>query len=250
VGNQIRYRNYTHDEGEVAFEINQVANLNPANGVIDTVTHLWTLSGELLVTDGSDNQAELSTRINALAAAYSVPGGDLVFLLDDGTASSHLIRSNATIGGTKVLSFDWLNGPAEYSNHRSYRITLRADYAVPPNSGLTYWKETYEFSGGGPKIRHQESVRGRPRAQTIKKFTIYRARQFGTIVGQYTYPAWPSPLWPNPPILLTDLTRKSSDSPTPTGTSGRYRFKDYSRSYSYEFEGPSPLVRMPNLWVP
>jgi hypothetical protein len=247
MGNQIRYRNYTHAEGEVAFEINQVANINPESGVADTVTHFWTLSGELLTSDGSDNQGDLTTRINALAAAYSVQGGDLVFLLDDGTPSSHLIRSNATIGGTKVKYFDWLNsGGAEYTSHRSYRIGLEATYPLRTRSGLSYWRETLEFWGGGRKIRHQESVKGRPRPQVIKRFTVYRARQFGTIVGLYDYAPYPSPLFPQ--AHLPDLNRKSSDSPTPQGVIGQVRYKDFPRNYAYEFESPTPLFGLPNWW--
>lgn len=249
MGNQIRYRNHTHAPGEVAFEINQLANINPESGVADTVTHMWTLSGELLADGGADNQADLTTRMTALAQAYSVNGGDLMFLLDSGAPSAHLIRSNATLGGTKVRYFDWVNGGgAEYTSHRSYRIGIEAVYPLNTRSGLSYWKETIEFWGGGPKVRHQESVKGRPRPQQIKAYTTYHARQFGTIVGLYDYAPYPSPIWRGTPPHLSDLDRKSPGNPTPQGIAGAARFKDYPRSYSYEFESATPLFGIPNFW--
>ena len=76
MGNQIRYRNYTHDDGEVSFDISRVANFNPESGVAETLTVFWRLSGELLVPDGSDNQSYLTTAIATLEAAYAVQGGD------------------------------------------------------------------------------------------------------------------------------------------------------------------------------
>lgn len=247
MGNQIRYRNYTHAEGEVDFEISQEAEINPENGIAETVVQRWTLMGELLVTDGSDNQAELTTRIQALERAYGVQGGDLVFLLDDGSNSAHLIRSNATIGGTHVKYLDWLSTPGAYANHRKYRIGLEARFPLPTRSGITYWRETVEFFGGGPKIRHQESVKGFPRPQQIKAHTVYRARQFGDIVGLYDYAPYPTPIWPSKPPYLPDLTRKASGSPKPAGIQG-IQFKDYPRSYAYEFESPTSLFGLPNFW--
>lgn len=242
----IRYGNYSHAEDEVAFEIQRVANFDDA-GLVYSITQFWTLSGELLRGAG-ETQNGLRDRCVTLENAYSAQGRDLVFYLAAGNPSHHLIRSADTIGGTKVTHpVDWLNsGGAEYVSHRSYRIQLEAEVPVSTRSQLTFFREILTFEGGGPKVRSQESVKGLPRDQMVKRFTTYRATQSGEITGRYAYPSLPLPIFTA--AYRPDLSRTQIMSPTPTGQTGRYRYKDFGRTYSYQFESRSPLFAEPARW--
>ena len=166
--------------------------------------------------------------------------------MDSGAPSAHLIRSNATIGGTKVRYVDWVEGPGEYTNHRTYRIGLEATYPLSTRTGLSGFRETIQLFGGGRKVRFQESVSGLPRPQTIKRYTTFRARQFGTIVGLYDYADPPLPIFRQ--AHLPDLNSLEKDDPTPMGVAGRYRWKDFPLRYSYEFASATPLFADPARW--
>ena len=240
----LKYGAYTHAANDAAVVISRDALLGAA-GVPYGYRERWDVSGFLQ----AETQAELTQAIAALQAAYAVPAQDAALLLSDGvTETAHRLDSSSAIGGVRVVAppaFPQGAG-AEYSTFRGYRLALEADIATGDAVELLSFEEVLQFSGGGPRHVHLETLAGPPRKQLANQHTIFRATQSGRAVGLSRYPIAPAPLWPADE--RRDQRQWSLRAPRRSGPRGAASFTEFEIVWTYAFESALPLSGKPNVW--
>jgi len=232
-----KYRNYTHDNNEVEVVFRQSA-LFDQRGNRRGLRKRLELKGVLHGT----SQANLTTKLNALDAAYTVNGGDAVLFLDDGTTQTHhKLISSGTLTGVRVVqppSFAPGDG-AEYSTFRSYTIVLEADFIG--DSNILSSEEAVTIVGtGGPRFAYLETLVTSAVRQQVNKFTLVRMTQSGLAKGYLSYPFVPAPIWP----ALEDVDQRSivTRSPKDQGLI----FTDFPISWTYKFTSDVAQSGIPN----
>lgn len=230
-----KYRNYSHEENEVSFQHSRQAKLD-SSGTPYGYTESYRLRGRL----HGDTQSELTTKIDALKAAYSVQFGDLILYDNSGAVTSHTLLNNNTLGGVKVVegpSFPESMG-AEYSTYRSYEIVVQADVGITGqgNSSITDWQESLTFIGtGGPRYVWQTMLTGPPIRQQVSQLTTIKAIQRGSAVAFADYAAFPPPLFP---IDVEHEEQRVYERGTPQYVGGIRRYFPSMWTYSFEFNNP------------
>lgn len=233
-----QYGSYQHAENSVNLTVSKRANLN-ARGFTSHTTWQMTLEGVLIPSNAT--QTQIRNDIQQLEIAYSVDGRDAGLYHDDGTVSPHFIRSSTTLGGTRVVEFEWMKdeNDGQYATGRSYRITIEAD--VPSNVAYQQFNESISVRGtGGPRFVLLETLAGPPQKQIVNRRTVIRATQSGSAVGFRTYPPYPKPLWPQ----HEKLDRRRQDKAAPTTLHGARI--NWPITWSYEFESFGPLAGVPH----
>lgn len=149
----------------------------------------------------ADSVANITTRINAIEAAYAVDGQDAVLLLDDGSESPHQLKSNRAdcITGVRVIDFRWIdNDPAEYVTGRHFTAQLEAEYIDAGYSNIVSWTETLRFIGNtGMRWELVELPIGPPVPLITNLQTKQTIIQAGSSVGLFGYALPFGPLWPD-----------------------------------------------------
>ncbi len=235
----LAYGPYRHAQNEVSYAISRQA-LRSQGGAFYAYRERWDCSGTLL---NYPSQAALTAAINALCAAYSSDGFDLVHYLDDGaTPTAHRLISANCNGGTRIVrppSFADTYGTAEYSTFRSYQFAVEAEVPLTNSNVVLHFSETLVYEGNGGPVRVWIPVAQGPwiRQETSEAST-FRVVQSGTAVGLYGPPAFPQPLWPDAEIF--QLRRTEQSGPRRLG-----RF-DWPISWSYTFESSGSLVGQTN----
>lgn len=231
----LSYGSYNHPEGEVTVRFRQRPLLSDV-GLRIGDTHTWDISG---VLQGS-SVGDLTTKINALVAAYSRNGENIGLFETGGIPTAHYLNSNASQSGVKIISgpdFPDSSG-GEYANKRSYEISVEADFVTSGVSNIVSWSETLSFSGGGPLEVYVTVLRGPPQKQRLAQTTPYRVIQQGNAVGLLRAPSIPKPLFPGAQMRLPEITET-----TPEFKDGKVQ--NFAISWSYEFQSPTPLIGHP-----
>lgn len=237
-----KYGKFAHADNEVELTIHK-RPVYSARGFRRGTRELWHVDGILHAAD----RAELTSKIDALLAAYREDGRDAGLFLEDGSSTtSHLLDSSKALGGVKVLRGpDFPEGSgAEYSTFRTYSITLEATFPSLSLDLLSF-RETIRFAGtGGPRYVFVETLNGLPRRQQAARFTTQQVVQSGTAVGYLTWPQPPSPIWPV--AELQDRRRVARLAPrgNPGGKGG---LSEFPVSWQYRFESAVPLSGNPNV---
>lgn len=233
-----KYGTYSHAQNECAIVTRRRGNYSK-RGNLEYVSETWSIRGFLQ----ADTQAELTTAINAMKAAYNVNGYDAALYLDDGTTlTSHVMYSSQARGGVRVVSFDFPEGQgAEYSRFRSYEIELEADFYNTTEFLLEY-NESISFEGtGGPRRIFLEVLDGIPQEQIGARYTTYKATQDGSSVAFGNWPSFPPPIWPAAELV----DRRKLTIKTPEKMDEQYF--GYGIGWSYSFESTSPIQGRPTL---
>lgn len=237
----LRYGNYIHANNEVGFTITRQAKRTHA-GTFYAYHERWACRGDLL---NYTSQAAITGAIQAITAAYSQDGQDLVFLLDDGvTPTAHQLLSANCNGGTRVVqvpSFPDTYGSGEYQPGygRSYTFAVEGETELTGDNVFLTFTETVSFRGtGGPLIVYQEVAQGPWIPQMTSQTSLCRATQSGTAVGLTAYPQIPAPLWPA--ALVSQEVGTGYTSPR------RYGKYEWPVSWSYTYQSNGPLVGLPN----
>lgn len=191
----LKWGSYAHDQNEVGVRIHY-------RGIFDTFgrrmgdVHDWHILGAKLAS----SQANITTALASLEAAYLTDYNDLILYLDDGTTETrHKLLNENMFGGTHVTSFGYISGPwkmqTEYANRRTFFATVRGEQRY--GSGQYSWKERIRIKGtGGAKFRYMPRLVGVPIAQTLQTATSYYYIQEGSAIGRQAYIAPPGPLYP------------------------------------------------------
>lgn len=228
-----KYGSYQFEAGECDLVRTNVVNTLSGRGrrITKQVTH------HIRATLISDSQANLSAKIQAIQAAFSIDYQDAGLYLDAGVPSQHLLINDAfCISGVKVLQRSFPEGGGdEYVTARTFQATIMAEYD-DADEHLLEWEESLEFTGTcGPIYEWEEGWFGPERFQTAES-SIQWVHQRGSAVGYGAIPLPGAPLFPAYEHL--DRRQVSSGSPKFMGLAYRY----YPTRWSYTFSSNTPLL--------
>lgn len=241
----LKYGSFTHPQGSVGLTATWQTNTNEA-GQPQSRKVTINLLGMLTTQQATEAAAiaDIKSKMDAVWAAYSGNGYDLVLYTPSGTATHHNYPSATALGGVRVLQPPSFVDPkgVELVTKASWTATLEAIYESNAGPAIKSFEETIQFDGGGWKIGHLETKTGLPVKQLLRMNTIYRAVQRGSAVGYRTYPTRPNPIWPNAVV-----------SPNPQITYGHPKrlynqYREFPISWSWTFESATPLVGIPHIW--
>lgn len=252
VGTFLNYNGYSHQPGEVNYQLHFDPILNEAEYPVAHKVRIDLLGKIISQKSGNAAQAEISQKIQLLRQAY-VSGGDLIFTLNDGSPGPTSIYNNKTLGGLRVIKPPEFpdGGAAQYVTQLDYTIALEAEVPTVTGAGALWsFQESLEFEGdGGSATDVLTPQKGRPVPQTLKQFTPIRAVQRGEAVGYLAYwnqVAMP-PRWPRP-ILQGQLTRSGARSPQAIGRGKDRAYKLFPTFWEYHFVSPLPIAGLPSVW--
>lgn len=242
----LAYGTFRFGQAEAATTITRQRQLDEAQNPWADLER-WQISGKLLNRGGS--LATMKAKIQALEAAFSTDGKDLILYEPDGRAeTAHALRTRNTFGGVRVVeppSYPDSSG-ANLVTYRDFAVTLEALVPVTgTRSAYRSFTEQIQFSGGGPLFHHLEPLVGRPIKQMGKQATVFRAVQSGSAVGLSGSPnpfLIAPPLWPQAELIPQRVITYGS--PRRFGNS----FLDYPVSWQYTFESAVPLNGRTNVW--
>lgn len=233
----LKYGSFAHAIGEVGIQIARTFSYDEKQEK-SLRTETWTLDARLKGTDVAD----MKTKIEALVAAYSINRQDLILFDGDGvTRTAHALISANSRDGTRVLSTDFpeSEGP-EHVTFRNYRIVVEAEFEIAGRPELLIFHESVTSSGGLPRHVWQESLTGVPVKQTVVEKTVFKATQSGMAVGNFRFPAIPSPLFPDD---LDEEVQITKDGPREVSTG---KFREFQISWVYTFTDEAKLLPEPN----
>lgn len=198
----LHYGAYSHQNDSVQFTFQKKAVLSRIRQRI-YVKYRVDIRGAVFAA--SPTQAACKTAIDALEAAYSIDGQDLIFKDDSDVATPHTILSANTMNGTRVVSGPvwapgwkgvWGSG-LEYYNRRSFRVSIEAEVSDVEGAHdiVSYRESSAVLADGGADFVIQEALVGDPQRQDTASATKQVARQFGVAVGFLAYPDFPSELY-------------------------------------------------------
>jgi hypothetical protein len=199
----LKYGAYAHKLAEAAVKISR-SSVNSDQGDYLGYKETWVIEGRLRGSTPSD----LTTKIQALEAAYAVNGQDLVLYESDGvTPSAHQMVSDDTTVGTQVVTIEYPDGAnAQYSTFRDYRITMEGEFVTLGSAGGAgggyQYSETITYtSTGGPRFVIREQRFGPPIKQFVSEQTPVMAVQSGSTSRSDRYPDPPPPVFPSEEML-------------------------------------------------
>lgn len=237
---QIRYRSLTLDTGTAGVRIAITPRRNDAQQIVSHF-QTWTIEGQLLSQDG--DYSDIDAQAQALMDAYSRDGGNLTWLLPDGSASANRILNANALGGVRLKSFEL----PEYRGAQrvtilDFRAVFEAELPVSNSQrALLSYTEDITWSGGGPVYRYGEPVWGEPRRQLVVRQSVFRATQSGMAIGYLEHPRAPGKLWP------ANLVQDNPPKRTAPKRIGR-DFTEFTVSWSWDFESSRPLIGNPHRW--
>jgi hypothetical protein len=236
----LKYGSYAHDPNEATLAITRQPRRNAAGQIVGYVER-WRIAG----VKQAATQADLTTALAALKAAYASGGSDLRLVLDDGvTATAHALLSAGSVGGTRVLGgveFPVGRG-AEYTTFRSYQVTVEADYLDSQVSLLSFI-ETLSFAGsGGPIFRYLPTLNGPWQRQTVAETSNYFVTQRGQAIGSRAYPAPTAPLWP----AAEHRERRVIEYRSPRPGSRNSGDTEWPIAWTYVFESHAAMHGLPS----
>ena len=215
-----------------------------------SVIHRVTLRGELLIADGlttaAQVQADLTTKIGALANAFVNNGLDFRFYQDDGTLTNHCLfnDNSAALTDVQIVQRSWPEGdPAEYATQRTYQVVLQQELADRESELLVY-RETISLTGSaGRYVEWVENAAGIPIYQEIHANTMTQIVQQGEAIAM---DGWPFLYIPEPiygfPYERVKLRRLDLILPRFTGR----QYVEYGCRWRYEYQVPIYARVVPN----
>jgi hypothetical protein len=230
----LQYGNYTHPASEC--EVTRTISPRYADSQVKIAeVERWDVRGVII----ANGPVAIAARLNEIDNAYSVQGGDLKLLDDNGNILMQL-RSVTSVFGVRSQRPNLPKGDgSEWATGLEFTASFEAEYTTGLQSGLVSFQETLAFSGGGPVHVWRRPLNGLPIKQTVAPASPYRLEQSGRAVGRYTYPTPPSPLFPE---HLWEGPRIRYSGPEVNG-------QNYTVEWSYVMESVSPLAGLPTLPV-
>lgn len=226
---QVKYGQYAHEANEVKlvrFDVRP--RLSPRGQRMELVYRAH-LRGELKDTGG---QSALTTKINALIAAYDQSYQDFIVLDNSGVQTPHSFLNSdpRNVSGNRVVYRSWDGrDPAEYVVSRSYEIVVQAIMAQP-ESGLLYLNETVANLGTGGQVWSADNTFSGPQATIIYPSSWVTVVQSGTAIGYSGYPG------ARPPIMGSNFEHEERQRVTPgTPVFRGNGYTHYPISWHYEF---------------
>lgn len=233
-----KYGSYQHPDNEVTLAQFQLSNKRNPRGFRTSSVFTIHITGEIL----GSGQSDLTTKIDALIAAYSDDFKDAGFYQDDDTPTPHLLVSNHpnNLTGNVITYRSWPSGDlAEYATKRTFAIGIEAEFRNA-YSQFVFYEDNMEMVGdGGSAIRWVAQSNGLPILHQDSSSTPQMWIHSGTAVALDAYPLPPPPMFDRPNYLghLTRIRRKGPR---------RYAqgFQEYTTEwyYVYQFQTPNFLL--------
>jgi hypothetical protein len=220
-----RYGGYQHDNWEMNLARYTVrTRLSPRGKMVSRIYRME-LEGEIQSTTGP---AGITTKLNAILAAYHVQNQDALFYVD-GVLTPHILPQSNSVSGVKVLGISHDHGDGtEYANRRRVNIVIQSE-KEEVESQLYDWQETVRWIGTtGPRYEWVQGFR-RPRRQRVCLRTPMMLVQSGFSVGWAGYVEPPGPLYP----LIEMEERRVIDPGTPKSLGNGLRLFPTRWSYTH-----------------
>ena len=191
----LKWGSYTHGQDEVGIRITVRSVFDTFNRHMGQIQD-WHILGAI----HSSSQADLTSRLTSLEAAYNTTHQDLCLYLSDGTTKTrHEMKNADQFGGNVLTGFGYIDGPwkmrCEYANRRTFWATIRGEQRF--GSGQYAWRESITIKGtGAMKWRYMPQLVGPPTAQTLQTQTPFYYVQEGMAIGREAYIVPPGPIYP------------------------------------------------------
>jgi hypothetical protein len=191
-----KYGNYTHDAGEIDMVNTTMRRMYSRRNRLMFKRWTMTLMGHFCIQDDESNQDDIKDKIEAIKGAY-LDGADAILYHDNGTISSHYLKSNNCINGTRVMSLSFpRGGDGEYATGRTYQIQIQGDVPAETGvAGITSFEETVMTRGtGGPLWEYVPRWIGPPQKNIIYNQSPRTVIQYGSseaLAGGWPYPPTP-----------------------------------------------------------
>jgi hypothetical protein len=247
------YGSYDHPAGLTAVTSLQIEALrDERTGARRGVRQRWVLEGELQASGATDDLkvADLTSKIQALEAAYSLDGKDLKLVYTGGSGpvdTAHALMDAETLGGVKVLLVDWLKGRGpEYAVMRSYRITVEGEIEDAGLANLVSFQEMVSVQGtGGPRRVMLVPLEGDPVEQETSERTPIVVTQSGDAIGRTAYPSFPAPKLTAGEVYERRTQERRGPDRQADGT-----YRNYGIRWSYEYivNYVPAASSLPNIW--
>lgn len=226
---KIIYNGYPCQEGSTSLEVRKATQQGQFGPTITTVA--FVVRGFVRAPGGP---SLLTPEMLALQAAFSVHGGDIK-LQHGGVDTAHVMLNSATISGTRISRFAWINSRptgAEYVERRSWMAIVTGEFKAR-DSGLVSWNESVRIIGtGGPVVVWQPTLVGPPQPQMTQQQSSVVAFQRGSAVGISDYPVVPDPVF-SAGLIKSRPTWQEVGSPQLLGTTPF----GYRTNWFYVYEG-------------
>jgi len=235
---KLKYGTFTHEINEVSLQISVTPEITERGDKIADI-EIWNISGLIIGTSIVD----LTTKIDAIKAAYAINNQDIELLTDGGSSTSHSMFKVDVFGDIRVTSgpsFPEGNG-VEYATVRTFNITVEGRTLDPSALELLAFSDSISIDEGIPDFTHLIPIEGVPQKQFVNEQTPWTASQQGTAVGKTAYPffAVPSPAFPD------SLKKKNIAKVNPKFDRGS--LIEFQISWSYQFESADELDANPNF---
>ena len=191
----LKWGSYTHAQDEVGIRITVRSIFDTFNRHMGQIQD-WHILGAI----HSTSQADLTSRLTSLEAAYNTTHQDLCLYLSDGTTKTrHEMKNADQFGGNVLTGFGYIDGPwkmrCEYANRRTFWATIRGEQRF--GSGQYAWRERITIKGtGAGKWRYMPQLIGAPVAQQLQSATPFYYVQEGMAIGREAYIVPPGPIYP------------------------------------------------------
>lgn len=203
---RLQYGDYEHPLSEAAVSISRRPEFDDTGNDF-AIRNEWFIQGRLEGT----SQADISTQIQQLEAAYSQQNRSIQLEFEGGQATAHQIDVSQTIDGVRVSA-----GPsypvgqgAEYANFRTYTIQVEALVETGKGTSLIFWDEVVSSTGGQPRDILIETLNSQPIRQRVADATNVIVTQTGRAISNFGWPNAPLPVLPNEALLQNRIARRS-----------------------------------------
>lgn len=240
---------YAHDSNEVGIRLQYRSIFDTFHRRMGDI-QTWYVIGVKQAT----SQANLTTALANLEAAYTLDYGNITLKDNSGADSRHTVVSSNTFSGVQVAHFGYPSGSwsmnTEYGSgnacKRTYQVILTAEIRTGAADALYAYREQIQQIGtGGKQYRHMGSLTGNPILQTLKQKTVIRYIQEGFVIGRGIQLSAPSPL-----ALGTELVdRRVIRVTSPKDVRANGNAELYQTSYRYEFEHTLGSPMVPNTYT-
>jgi hypothetical protein len=191
----IKYGSYQHPPEEAGLASWSVQPRISSRGFVLAHNVKAIVQGDLVITS-SQNQYDITNKINALNAALDQPFQDFGLYHDNGTPSSHFLENYhpMNLTGNRCIhrQFAAEDSNAEYATGRAFQYVIAAEIQNPESALIEYAESVTHVGDGGP-VAHWEDTPGGPAWWPEFPSTVQRVVQSGYAVtlGAYLLPPGP-----------------------------------------------------------
>jgi len=231
---KLKYESYSFNESTTAMQIS-TSTVFDSRGRPDKAEQTW----QITTVIQANSQADITTGIDALVTALSVPEGTLTLYNNNGTTKS---AHEVTNCHTQTIGYPKGTG-AEYANQRTIELTVTGYADIVKSDELVSFQETLTFYGGGARHIFMETISSTPKKYQTNAKTIYRATQSGSATAKTNYPVPPGKLFPGQEMEENPRITKSPR----YQESGEQRF---TISWTYQYGSATEFKNTaPNTWT-